>query len=945
MLINNEEHNDICVGIDLGTTNSVLATITVKPSGAAVSKVVELSRAVDVYNILGKKSALSSQKKPLLPSCVYYRQENNYEPVVGDFAKMQYFLRPHLVAKSIKSQMGKEFAEGLSEDIPDKSPAQISARILKHMLTQAEKIYRCRIDDAIITVPANFDPIMCKATRDAAELAGIKVYNKDGSERPVLLSEPNAVIYDLINQVHNGEVSEQILDLSAPRNVLVFDLGGGTLDITMHTISRREDCPDVLRVDDIATNRYTLLGGDDFDEALAEAMYKRYLKQYEGHTTIQSQLQQKKTVIMAQLRSYAEALKLDVSSRCSSDFDDGWFDEEENYPTGGNMGGIGFAYDDVFTKEEVEEILEPFMARKLTMADADNLADIKETQNIIYPILDVLNKAKAKLNNDVQVDAVIVNGGMSKFYMVTDRLKEFFGLEPICALDPDQAVARGAAVYHYYLHKFAELQDNMRLIGDKAEENTASEESMTLYKPAKGQEGLSAASLKVLQGVQAVEWSSPVLNETLYLGLRDGHNDPIIKAGENLPYASQTMTGYRLTDNQSVVDIPIRCMNADGSFRTIAVGRMTFKNSYPTGAAVEFRVDMSASKIITMRAWTLQEDGSAAEEVVAELSVSENKMIGSSNIVLTNNKYINATKGNVSYDVYTELRKLRGRCVDEATLGINGYLTEKPKKHVNRLFRASNPEDFAEPILAELESSRNRTEFRMRLFQLGRYMCKYWTAEERHALTKACFKQLQNILCGIEGSGPTTVTNMMAMSCLTACATKDEIMQLSVLENSAKYSYHLLTVCAITGNEADWAASRFLQKLTAENYFYNDRLNHFARCMGQALNVANDKKLMPVADRIVSEISKVLLSGSMRPLSMLGCVTALGWLCDRRGGKNIVSEAMYNQGCALVKEVKDWYLKKRLTVGLRTLNTVEKLLSGANLTQEEEDLLLVKIED
>lgn len=945
MLINNEEHNDICVGIDLGTTNSVLATITVKPSGAAVSKVVELSRAVDVYNILGKKSALSSQKKPLLPSCVYYRQENNYEPVVGDFAKMQYFLRPHLVAKSIKSQMGKEFAEGLSEDIPDKSPAQISARILKHMLTQAEKIYRCRIDDAIITVPANFDPIMCKATRDAAELAGIKVYNKDGSERPVLLSEPNAVIYDLINQVHNGEVSEQILDLSAPRNVLVFDLGGGTLDITMHTISRREDCPDVLRVDDIATNRYTLLGGDDFDEALAEAMYKRYLKQYEGHTTIQSQLQQKKTMIMAQLRSYAEALKLDVSSRCSSDFDDGWFDEEENYPTGGNMGGIGFAYDDVFTKEEVEEILEPFMARKLTMADSDNLADIKETQNIIYPILDVLNKAKAKLNNDVQVDAVIVNGGMSKFYMVTDRLKEFFGLEPICALDPDQAVARGAAVYHYYLHKFAELQDNMRLIGDKAERNTASEESMTLYKPAKGQEELSAVSLKVLQGVQAVEWSSPVLNDTLYLGLRDGHNDPIIKAGENLPYASQTMAGYRLTDNQSVVDIPIRCMNADGSFRTIAVGRMTFKNSYPTGADVEFRVDMSASKIITMRAWTLQEDGSVAEEVVAELSVSENKAVGSANITLSNNKYLNAVKGSTTFDVYTELRRLRGCCLDAVTLGIKSRLVESPKKVVNRLFRAANPEAFAEPILDELANKHYRTEYRMRLFQLGRYMCKYWTEAERRALTEACFAQIDRILNRIEDCGTTIATNMTAMSCLSACATKKEIMRLAVLENSPKYSYHLLTVFAITGVEADWVAKIFLQKFNVINYLQYDRINHYARCVGQALHAAKDQNLQAYVDTIVAEICKALASRSIRTLSMLGCVVAIGWLCDRRTGKSLASEDMYALGNATVKDFLAWYIAHGYTVGLRTLNTVEKLLSGANLTQEEEDLLLVKIED
>nr|WP_304259361.1 hypothetical protein [Phascolarctobacterium succinatutens] len=103
MLINNEEHNDLCVGIDLGTTNSVLATVNLKANGDIVSKVVDLPRAVDVYNSAAGKARLNTQKKPLLPSCVYYREEHGYEPLVGDFAKNQYALRPHLVAKSIKS--------------------------------------------------------------------------------------------------------------------------------------------------------------------------------------------------------------------------------------------------------------------------------------------------------------------------------------------------------------------------------------------------------------------------------------------------------------------------------------------------------------------------------------------------------------------------------------------------------------------------------------------------------------------------------------------------------------------------------------------------------------------------------------------------------------------------------------------------------------------------
>ena len=116
---------------------------------------------------------------------------------------------------------------------------------------------------------------MCRATVEAAELAGIKTKNQDGTDRAILLSEPNAAIYDFINQINCGEIPDTVLDLSSPKKVMVFDLGGGTLDITMHEIRRRGENLETLKVDEIATNRYTLLGGDNFDKAIAEEMYKK----------------------------------------------------------------------------------------------------------------------------------------------------------------------------------------------------------------------------------------------------------------------------------------------------------------------------------------------------------------------------------------------------------------------------------------------------------------------------------------------------------------------------------------------------------------------------------------------------------------------------------------------------------------------------------------------
>ena len=653
MLINNEEHNDLCVGIDLGTTNSVLATVNLKANGDIVSKVVDLPRAVDVYNSAAGKARLNTQKTPLLPSCVYYREEHGYEPLVGDFAKNQYALRPHLVAKSIKSQMGSAHAEGLADEIMDKTPAQVSARILQHMLREASKIYRTEIKDAVITVPANFDSVMCQATRDAAALAGIQVTNKDGSERPVLLSEPNAVIYDLINQVQNGEISNHIIDLSSEKNVLVFDLGGGTLDITMHKIKRREDCPDVLKVDEIATNRYTLLGGDDFDQAIANVMFEHYQKQYATYPEVVRKLQQEKKAIMPQLLNYAEELKLELSERqradsdYAADDDFSWYDEK--FDVGGNMGGIGYSYDDSFTQEDVEKILQPFMGQSLQFADYKKIDSLQDTKNIIYPILDVLQKSAAKLAGEVKVDAVIVNGGMSKFYMVINRLREFFGLEPIVALDPDQAVARGAAVYHYYLHKYAQqMQEDMRMVGADA----------PALQPLPGKAAAPKAAAAAVQQRAAIEWGKNILNDSLYLGMLNGAVRELIAGGTELPYQSDYIKGFQLLPDKAEIAIPIKRRTFGDTYQTIGNGHLKLKHGYKDGAYVAIRVLMGSNKVLSME-MLLSSDvdmQQILEQKTAEI------IIGGGNLDASATKLKFNPPVGTKLDVHNELNNLKNLC-------------------------------------------------------------------------------------------------------------------------------------------------------------------------------------------------------------------------------------------------------------------------------------------
>lgn len=162
---------------------------------------------------------------------MYYRQERDGEftPVVGDYAKRQYALKPWLVSRSVKSQMGEESVTGLSEEVPDKKPEEVSARILKHLIADAEDHFMCKIDDVVITVPASFNSAMREETLKAAEIAGINVRKEDGSfDDDMLISEPEAVMYDLINQIQEGLFDANI-DFSEKRELWFLILAEGHL--------------------------------------------------------------------------------------------------------------------------------------------------------------------------------------------------------------------------------------------------------------------------------------------------------------------------------------------------------------------------------------------------------------------------------------------------------------------------------------------------------------------------------------------------------------------------------------------------------------------------------------------------------------------------------------------------------------------------------------------
>ena len=358
----------LAVGIDLGTTNSLVASVR---SGAAVT----LADALGVH---------------LLPSVVRYRAGE--APLVGAGALAGAAQDPHNTISSVKRLMGRgvEAMKGLGDEMPyhlvasdsgmpylqtaagNKSPVEVSADILSELAERARAALGGELEGAVITVPAYFDDAQRQATKDAAQLAGLKVLR--------LLNEPTAaaVAYGL-DQEDEGVIA-------------VYDLGGGTFDISILRLNRG-----VFEV--LATGGDTALGGDDFDRMLAE-----YLLQQSG---LAEQLD-------ASSARSVSALARRIKERLTNEAE-----VTETLSAGGREVEVHVS------RAQFDALIEPFVSRTLrtcrrTLKDAGiDKADIAE---------------------------VVMVGGSTRVPRVRDAVGEFFGRAPHIDIDPDRVVAIGAAL-------------------------------------------------------------------------------------------------------------------------------------------------------------------------------------------------------------------------------------------------------------------------------------------------------------------------------------------------------------------------------------------------------------------------------------------------------------------------------------------------------------------
>ena len=698
------EEKQFYAAIDLGTTNSVIAY-----GNMIRNKMKPIVLDLDRKNEIG-----STSRHPLLPSVVsYYKsKDGSMMADVGDYAKSRYGLYAGYVCKSVKSLMGMTDQVPLVEEIPDKTPADVSGQILSYMIQGArKKLFQSELRDVIITVPASFDSDQCQATIDAARKAGIAVEKENIHE--ILLYEPKAVIYDFMRMQEDGEIPSDLLSLETDKNVLVFDLGGGTLDVTIHRVGYRQE--GILNIQDLAISRYTLLGGDNFDELLAADMLERF-EEYWGIKVANNRREE----VMCKLRKLAEQLKVELSLAYENARMSG-IELPDDY--GHEVMDINlfdaYSYEDTYTKERIEKILSPLMGYGYKKEDAARIQRMNErdVNNIIYPVLDVLDKA----GSNIKIDAVILNGGMTKFYLIRQRLKEFFGFEPLETSDPDLAVARGAVYYHYCLHKYNvgkidETKGDMGNPLDSQNENTASEEMPSIYRSAFN--------------------TSTILNDSINLGLRGEYVSLLIPAGTELPYRSEEIRDkYKLDKTTDTIGIEIflgRGKTKNLPNRRIATRVVKLKNSYPINTPISFQIYIDSLRRMRMEAWiTGKPDTKAVMDMdMASLKGAKRSTKG---IGTTEKLHLNPKSE------MNELEALAKRNKNMQGHELNRQITER----LEVIGQADNPEDFFEPCM-EIVNGRLQSDMMVGyMYTIAVYFQEGWNESQKRRMLKAAKRHFE----------------------------------------------------------------------------------------------------------------------------------------------------------------------------------------------------------
>jgi molecular chaperone DnaK len=374
------------IGIDLGTTNSCVA-------------VLEGDKARVIENSEGARTT---------PSIVAFTGDEN-EVVVGQSAKRQAVTNPTNTLYAIKRLIGRRFKDDVVQKdinlVPYKivehengdawvevngkkmSPPEISARVLQKMKKTAEDYLGETITEAVITVPAYFNDSQRQATKDAGRIAGLDVKR--------IINEPTAAALAYGMDKKGGD-----------RKIAVYDLGGGTFDVSIIEIA---DVDGEMQFEVLSTNGDTFLGGEDFDTRLMDYLVDEFKKDQGVDLS-------KDTMALQRLKEAAEKAKIELSSTQQTDVNLPYITADASGPKHLNI---------KITRAKLEALVDDLVKRS------------------IEPCRVAIKDAGLSTSD---INDVILVGGQTRMPKVQDAVKDFFGREPRKDVNPDEAVAVGAAI-------------------------------------------------------------------------------------------------------------------------------------------------------------------------------------------------------------------------------------------------------------------------------------------------------------------------------------------------------------------------------------------------------------------------------------------------------------------------------------------------------------------
>src|SRR5512147_774765 len=374
------------IGIDLGTTNSCVAIME-----GNTTKVIE-----------------NSEGARTTPSIIAYQEDG--EILVGASDKRQAVTNPKNTLYAIKRLIGRKFTEKeVQKDIDlmpytisaadngdawveirgkKLAPPQVSAEVLRKMKKTAEDYLGEEVTEAVITVPAYFNDSQRQATKDAGRIAGLDVKR--------IINEPTAAALAFGLDKHG----------KGDRKIAVYDLGGGTFDISIIEIA---DVEGEKQFEVLSTNGDTFLGGEDFDQRIIDYIVTEFKKEQGVDLT-------KDVLALQRLKDAAEKAKIELSSATQTEINLPYITADASGPKHLNI---------KLTRSKLESLVEELI------------------QRTVEPVKTAIKDAGVKVG---EIDDVILVGGMTRMPKVQDKVKEFFGKEPRKDVNPDEAVAVGAAI-------------------------------------------------------------------------------------------------------------------------------------------------------------------------------------------------------------------------------------------------------------------------------------------------------------------------------------------------------------------------------------------------------------------------------------------------------------------------------------------------------------------